>query len=264
MEPASLATGIVALAGLFNNAIDCFEYVQLGRSFGKNFQTSLLKLDSARLRLSRWGEAVGLSGDLSDVRSLQQTLRSAQDVAKADAILGQVLDLFADAEGVSVKFKSRAKPGDQSLLVYDSRTELEPVTASLHERMRELSLKRQSRTGLRQKAKWAMYEEKQFRRLIEDITELVDNLVELFPAAQASQRRLCEVEVSEIGAEESLPVLKEIVANQDRYLEAAVSKALESRKGGSPNVVFSGNNNSGFQSAINYGTINSRWGAGAK
>lgn len=47
MEPTSLATGIVALAGLFNNAIDCFEYVQLGRNFGKNFQTSLLKLDSA-------------------------------------------------------------------------------------------------------------------------------------------------------------------------------------------------------------------------
>ena len=193
------------------------------------------------------------------MQSLQQTLLSAQNVSKADAILGQVLDLFADAKGMSTKFEGRVKPGDQSLLVYDPQTELEPITASLHERMRELSLIHQSRTGLREKVKWALYEEKQFRRLIEDITDLVDKLVELFPAAEASQRRLCEVEVSEIGTE-SLPVLKETVVNQDRYLEAAVSKVLESRKGGSPSVVFSGHNNSGFQAAINHGTINSHWG----
>jgi hypothetical protein len=37
MEPTGLAVGIIALAGLFNDAVDCFEYVQLGRNFGKNF-----------------------------------------------------------------------------------------------------------------------------------------------------------------------------------------------------------------------------------
>ena len=56
MDPASLATGVLALAGLFNNAVECFEFIQLGRNFGGDFQTSLLKLDDVRLRLSRWGE----------------------------------------------------------------------------------------------------------------------------------------------------------------------------------------------------------------
>ena len=72
MEAASFAVGLIALAGLFNNAVDCFEYVQLGRRFGADFQTSLLKLDNARLRLSRWGQAVGLSGDLGNVQSLPE------------------------------------------------------------------------------------------------------------------------------------------------------------------------------------------------
>ncbi|KAF2190296.1 hypothetical protein K469DRAFT_27243 [Zopfia rhizophila CBS 207.26] len=38
--------------------------------------------------------------------------------------------------------------------------------------MRQLSIERQNRTGLRQKAKWALHEEKRFRRLIE-VIELV-------------------------------------------------------------------------------------------
>lgn len=53
MEPASLAIGIASLAGIFNDAVQCFEYVQLDRNFGTNFQTSLLKMDYARLRLLR-------------------------------------------------------------------------------------------------------------------------------------------------------------------------------------------------------------------
>jgi hypothetical protein len=52
-EAAGLVVGVVALAGLFNNTVECFEFVQLGRAFWKDFQTSQLKLDSARLRLSR-------------------------------------------------------------------------------------------------------------------------------------------------------------------------------------------------------------------
>jgi len=61
MEAAGLTVGVVALAGLFNNAVDCFDYVQAGRSFGKNSQICLTKLSNAQLRVSRWGESVGLS-----------------------------------------------------------------------------------------------------------------------------------------------------------------------------------------------------------
>jgi hypothetical protein len=255
MEPVGLTVGVIALAGLFNNAVDSFEYIQLGRNFGKDFQTSLLKLDNARLRLSRWGQSIGLSGDLRDVQSLQQRLGSTNDIGKAEEILGHILELFADAEGVSTKLKERVKPGDPNLLVYNTKTDLEPGTAFLHDKMRELSIKRQNQTGLRYKAKWALYGEKSLRRLIEDVTDLVNDLIELFPAAHASQRELCEIEVSEMGTNENLPLLKDIAAGQDEYLEAAILKVIENRKVHSPNVTFSGNNNSGFQLGYNAGTI---------
>lgn len=58
--------------------------------------------------------------------------------------------------------------------------------------------------------KWALCEEKHFRRLIEDVTDLVTNLVDLFPAAQSSQQELCKLEVQELGTEESLPILNSV------------------------------------------------------
>ena len=70
-ETAGLVVGVVALAGLFNTTVECFEFVQLGRNFGKDFQTSQLKLDNARLRLSRWGKSLGLVEDVRDLASLQ-------------------------------------------------------------------------------------------------------------------------------------------------------------------------------------------------
>jgi hypothetical protein len=117
MEVGGLIVGVLGVAGLFNNAVDCCEYVQLGRNFGKTFQTSLPKLDNARLRLSRWGQSVGMSGHLNDLQSLNQILRSAQDVGNAEGILGQILELFAEAEGVSSKINCRVKPNDTTLIV---------------------------------------------------------------------------------------------------------------------------------------------------
>ncbi|OCL12034.1 hypothetical protein AOQ84DRAFT_421474 [Glonium stellatum] len=98
--------------------------------------------------------------------------------------LGQILEIFADAEGISAKFKTRASGNDSSLAVLGTQTGLGPLGAALHQKMRELSVKRQNRTPLQRKVKWALYEEKQFKRLIEDVTGLVNSLVELYPAAQ--------------------------------------------------------------------------------
>jgi hypothetical protein len=100
------------------------------------------------------------------VQSLCQPLGSTQNIGKAEEILGHILELFADAEGVSTKLKNRVKPDETNLLVYDMQTDLEPGTAFLHNKMRELSINRQNRTGLRHKAKWALYGEKSLRRLI--------------------------------------------------------------------------------------------------
>jgi Skp family chaperone for outer membrane proteins len=253
-EAAGLVVGVVALAGLFNNTVECFEFVQLGRTFGKDFQTSQLKLDNARLRLSRWGKSLSLDEDVRDTASLQGRLGSEADVKHAEALLGQIVDLFAEAEGVSNKYTSRTEPQDGSLVVYDAQTDLDPAMAKLHEKMRQLAIERQNRSGVRQKAKWALYQEKHFRRLIEDITKLVNNLDNLFPAAQQSQRDLCAIEVSTVGEGEGISVLRKIAAKQDELLEQAIMKATENA-GKSHHIIFSGSGNTGLQLGHNSGTM---------
>lgn len=81
---------------------------------------------------------------------------SAENVPTAERLLKQILELFAEAEGVSAKFKSGAVAGESSLIVLDAQTDLNPVYRTLHEKMRNLSIRRQNKTPLREKVKWAL------------------------------------------------------------------------------------------------------------
>jgi hypothetical protein len=93
-EVVGLVLGGLGLAGLFNNALDCFEYIHIGKNFAGSLQTSLLKLDNARLKLSRWGEALGLSGAfIRDAAYLPDGIDD-KDKVKAEKLLGQILMLF--------------------------------------------------------------------------------------------------------------------------------------------------------------------------
>ena len=227
METAATAVGIVSLISLFSNAVDCFEYVQLGRSFGHSFETKQLKLDIARLRLSRWGQSVGINGNLKDVQSLDQTSVSVVNRDKAEEILGQIEALFTKAQKRSTGYKNTARSEATNPLEHNPETDLRSVTSSLHRKMSQISINRQDRTRLTKKAKWVLYEERHFERLIEDITNLVNGLVELFPAAESSQRGLCRQEVSELGTNEDLPLLRDLANIVDSNLEAAVTEALK-------------------------------------
>jgi hypothetical protein len=62
-EPLGMVAGAIGITSAFSACIDCFDYIQLGRHFGKDYQTSLLTLGLLKLRLSRWGEAVKIYED---------------------------------------------------------------------------------------------------------------------------------------------------------------------------------------------------------
>ena len=253
MEAAGLTVGVIALAGLFNNAVQCFEFVQLSRNFGKDFQTCQLKLDIAQLRLSRWGAALGLSDQNQGIGLLGEHF-NPQTVEKAKALLDHILHLFNEAEIVSKKYISHSRVSEDRLMMYDPRNDMDPLTANIHDKVRQLSVGRQNRTSLLQKAKWALHEEKPFRRLIEDVVELTTTLIDTFPATQKTLQALCDHEVSVIGSQEVNPALTEVVTEQDGILADAILRVAKST-GGNHNTIFSGDNNSGLQVSHNAGTI---------
>lgn len=94
-EADGLTTVVVTPGSIFNNVVDCFEYIQLGSNFQKNFQTHQLPLDSTRLRLSRCGQSVRLSDDVTDGHSFHQAFASPTNSShQAENILRQVLELL--------------------------------------------------------------------------------------------------------------------------------------------------------------------------
>ncbi|KAL4860369.1 hypothetical protein BDV12DRAFT_205149 [Aspergillus spectabilis] len=234
---------------LFNDAVKSFDYIQMGANFGKILQTSVLKLDVMRLRLTRWGRSVGLA-KLDGVEPLQITKLTSENREQVQELLNQILELFADAEAASKRFRKR----NAAAPVLAAAEELDSVSALLHQKMADLAKERQGKSQL-ERDEWTMYDEKDFSRLIEDISELVDNLVDLFPGIQEEQRKLCEHEVYELNTNKDiLPLLKDVAAGQDKLLSNTVAKVIQSTTTYTNSVVFSGPN-SGFQVGNNSGKI---------
>jgi hypothetical protein len=80
--------------------VDCFGYVQLGRHFGRDFQTDVLALNCARLRLTRWGQAVNIYDD----PKLGRQDATPAEIQTAKDTLHHILRLFADTGKISKKY----------------------------------------------------------------------------------------------------------------------------------------------------------------
>lgn len=98
-----------ALLGAFNDAVECFAYVQVARSFDQDFQTAILKLDIVKLRLSGWGRSVGLDRVENGMQTLPAVAGSSADIEKAEELLQQIVELFEEAERSTIKLKTPPK-----------------------------------------------------------------------------------------------------------------------------------------------------------
>lgn len=228
MEPAGLAVGILALAGLFNNAVDCFEYVQIGKAFEQDLDTCLLRLAAERLKLSRWGQAIGLTR-VTNEQTTSYVSCTLEEVEFAQTLVEQIIQLFETAAATSDKILKRAKVSQLPMVESSAITSssLNQVTSL----MRDISLRRVSKLGLRSKTQWALYQKGQFSGLVDSISDLVGELLELFPTSKKERTNLCSEEAIELCGEEATSLqseqLQQSVTELDPELAAALKTALE-------------------------------------
>jgi len=218
-EVFGIAASAISLALAFTTCVDCFEYIQLGRHFGRDFQTSLITLNCTRLRLSRWGQAVDIYND----PKLGRRDASPAEIQLARDALLQILALFAETEKISKRYKSKANVGDD-FSTYSNK-DMDSAFKVINNKMNSLAIQRKKGPGLLKATSWALYHNSEFKGLIENINKLVHELECLFPAP-AAQLRLAKQEVGVVQDRQALELIENITRSVDSILYAAVKDAF--------------------------------------
>jgi hypothetical protein len=250
-EPFGIVAGTVGIAAAFTACVDCFEYIQVGRHFGRDYQTDLLSLNCARLRLTRWGQAVNIFEDAK----LARPDATSAEIQTVKDVLFQILGLFAATEKISNRYKLNAQTGDDLSTLPTS--DMDPIILSLNNKMKALAIKRQKGTSVLKTASWALYHRSELKELISGITSLIDNLEKIFPASQ-TQLALVKQETAEIHNLQTLELVQTAAQGVDDMLHAAAREALTGRQ--YLNVIIKGKAQTGdaFSSDWNGGVIGPR------
>jgi Prion-inhibition and propagation len=212
---------VLGLPGLFVSCVECFEYIQLGRKLEEDYDTTVLRLSNIGLSLSRWGKSMGLHGtaplDKDQIAALEPEARP---------LLEGILRRFEKVSNKSEELKLKATNEEVALVRRDMNSEARGLYTMMHTWMHTRYINQQNRV---KKVRWAVYDKKALNSLISDLRELVDDLVKLFPAAQPSQRQLCEVEVSELE-DNMLVLMQDIAKDDDEIMEEVARAEIAQRK----------------------------------
>ncbi len=227
-EVFGIVSGAVGIVSIFSSCVECFDYVQTGRRFGKDFQADLLTLSLLKLRISRWGEAVQIYDD----PKLGRPEATDADVQLAKNTLLQILVLFEDSSKISNRYRLEAAQGED--LTPLTRGEMDPRFAAMDNKMKALVERRQKSTGFRKLASWALYHRDRYDDLVEGITKLVDNLEQAFPAPEKASA-LAKTDAEQISAgppaeqKDTLELLRVLAAKVDGVVGAKAVETAASR-----------------------------------
>ncbi|PIG89754.1 ankyrin [Aspergillus arachidicola] len=93
MEPAGLAVGVIGLFGLFNTCLDVANKYDEWKDFGSESRCLTAQFEAQKLRLQKWGEAVGVE-DESVSKALGFVREKWETTQGLRAARGDVLSLL--------------------------------------------------------------------------------------------------------------------------------------------------------------------------
>ncbi|KAK4643969.1 Heterokaryon incompatibility protein S [Podospora bellae-mahoneyi] len=218
-EPFGIVASALSVAGLFNNCVACFEYVQLGRPFGRDYERCQLRLDIAKARLSRWGEAVKINDD----PRFHSSMPTDKSVQLAQSIVEEILLLFESAQKTSKRYELVAD--QQDLVVFEDK-DMTPIGRALHRRLKDIVSRRQKVTSLAKKTAWALYDGKSLEKIVDQVAGFVDELEKAFPI-EAVCHKLAEIEIEEVEDEASLTILKDAAGGIDAAMSDAAAQKID-------------------------------------
>lgn len=220
MEFASRTVGMTSLMGRYDNIMKFFTRIQSAPSCASDLKSSMLTLEVLRLRLSRWGDAVGLSGDVANLKCLGARAESRKHIYFAKEILDTVGSRFEElaraAEHHAVDDEDVQVPDsdstDHGILIRRLRgvsndrlcnsNTLEKGRRLLKfDRFCHRSFRRQCKLSMAQ-VKWTVDSDDHLKKLITDLVISVRllelKLESMCPGRHALIPSLCDIEVRQL------------------------------------------------------------------
>jgi hypothetical protein len=225
LETVGAVTGSLSTITLFTGVVDCFRYVQLGRHFADDYGKYRLQLDILELRMSRWGEAVGIHDDPLFASPNDKRGRLVLE------ILSQIKATFANADKTSQRYESQVDPGSDSGFCQPS--DMDAAFGAHHDRFQQIVEKRQKETSFRKKFTWAIHHRSALDSMVNDLRDLASNLEVLFPAEMAArENQLLITEMKEIATHKhDLERLQhDGVEGLDPAMDRAIKQKLDASK----------------------------------
>jgi hypothetical protein len=226
-----LAVGVAGLATLFGATVDAFNQIKAAKSFSRD-EVLTTRYDIRKARLLQWGDGVGL---LSEIPRERDPRLDRKDL---HSLLERALDcihiLLTDADGLQAKYglKQVTTVGEESsntIMVSVSQQRLQTFKGSYSRFVSKIK-DRQKQTPTTKKTQWAIYGGNDFRALLQNLDDMIEDLYKLIPITPAFQRLMIKEDIATLPEDlASLKLLEEACAadgaakwsDADSWLDAA-------------------------------------------
>jgi len=181
MEPISLTLSVLSVSGLFSAGLEAIDQFSAAKTYGEDYQLFVTKTNIERLRMVRWGQAVGLVQ--VEVSSKQhESLHDPEVRGTVCELLAWAVWFFGDAEGLKKQHGVRGS----GVITFLPRSGNSIIPRALnYSYPRERAEKLQMHASAFNKLKWAFSNKRKPGKLLHEFTWFVDKFHELVPIAAA-------------------------------------------------------------------------------
>ncbi|KAJ5709040.1 hypothetical protein N7493_010374 [Penicillium malachiteum] len=176
------------------------------------------------MRFVRWGRALGIQGPEG---RLDAEKFHEQDIIMAYHWLQEIVQAFNAAFEASSRYMKSAKP--EKIQQLDIDTELQKGSRSLitlRKNLQKINLNTPVlKPRKRDRPAWALYRKESFQLLIDEVSDLTNNLLELFPSSTETQKQICKENLKGLDST-CLTLLLEAISEEDDISKSIIKAEL--------------------------------------
>ncbi|KAL9608340.1 MAG: hypothetical protein Q9167_006829 [Letrouitia subvulpina] len=226
IEAIGLAIGAVSLAGLFQSCVQCYEYIDRGKTCGRDLAKLMTRLEIEKIRLLMWGESVDISRASEGMYGVFEREQVRNAIYN---VLNCIHMVFTDVQELQSRYGLSLSVGnDERLSATEDPRDVRPVQFhAFSNRFQHLLKRNQQSFGILKRGTWVVRDWKKFNLMLDDLLSFNNGLESITNSVEARQRRPQLMQ----GALESLQsnlvdlrlVQEAAAGNNDSWADAASS-----------------------------------------